>query len=396
MNKIGIITITRDENYGNRLQNYAVQEVIKKLGFAAETIINTTQNGFSSRKSFSTSISKFKPMYAMKVVNTRIRNNLLIKNDRDSFISSFLWKRAYTQKIAAVVQQRKDAFRQFNTTNIVFSNSKISQDNLNSIDLSEYDYFVCGSDQIWNPYYPQTSMIDFLSFAPEIKRVAYAPSFGVSHIPENMKNYYKKWLLGIPSLSVREERGAVIIKELTGRDATVLVDPTVMLSKEDWLNVAMKPAIDTDQKYILTYFLGNETSAYRKAIRNIAELYSWKVLNLADIRELENYAVDPSEFIYLINNAELVCTDSFHGAVISIIMRTHFIVFDRVEDGHSMSSRLETFLHKFVMKQRLFRNIKSYEDAFATDFNSVDRIISSEQNKAWNFLKSAIKQPAAN
>lgn len=395
MNKIGIITITRDENYGNRLQNYAVQEVIKKLGFNAETIINITANGFNSGTSSADINKKLKPTYLMKVVKVRLSNMLMLKNDRDGILKSIFWKLSCKGKITAAQQQRKMVFSKFNAKNITFSNTTISLDDFEKADMNDYEYFVCGSDQIWNPYYPQNSMIDFLCFAPQSKRVAYAPSFGVDHIPENKKEHFRQWLLDIPFLSIREQQGATIIKELTGRDATVLVDPTLMLSKYEWLAISQKPALSITSKYILTYFLGNETHEYRKSICGIAARNSCKIINLADIREFDSFTVDPAEFIYLINNAELVCTDSFHGVVLSIIMRTHFIVFDRLEDGHSMGSRLENLLNKFGMEERLFRNIRKIEDAFNTDFSNVDRIITIEKNKAWSFLSSAIKQPAS-
>ncbi len=395
VNKIGIITITRDENYGNRLQNYAVQEIIKKLGFEAETIINTTANGFNSVASRADIYKKLKPTHLLRAINARLRNKLMIKNDRDGILKSLFWKLSCKDKISAAVKQRKIAFLNFNHRNIIFSRTTISLDHIDKAGLNHYEYFVCGSDQIWNPYYPQTSMIDFLQFAPKSKRIAYAPSFGVDHIPEHKKEHYRQWLRDIPYLSIREQQGAAIIKDLTGRDATVLVDPTLMLSKDEWMAIAQKPSISNKGKYVLTYFLGNETNEYQSTIRDIAARSSCKIINLADIREFESYAVDPAEFVYLINNAELVCTDSFHGAVFSIIMRTHFIVFDRLEDGHSMGSRLENLLSNFGMEERLFRNIRKIEDVFNTDFSNVERIIAVEQNKAWSFLSSATKQPTS-
>ena len=393
MKKIGIITITRDENYGNRLQNYAVQEVINKLGFTAETIINTTQKGFHSKKTTASYINKLSLAHILKVLRTRTRNYLLIKNDNDGLIKSLFWKLKFKYEIDVAVQKRKAAFNRFNTANIKFSNSSISMDKLDSIDIRQYEFFLCGSDQVWNPYYPQNSMIDFLCFAPEEKRVAFAPSFGVNHIPEYKKESFKDWLLHIPFLSIREAQGATIIKELTGREAAVLVDPTLMLSKDEWLAIAKQPEIDIYNKYILTYFLGNETKAYLKAINDIANSSSCEIINLANMRELESYAVDPGEFIYLINNAALVCTDSFHGAVFSMIMNTPFIVFDRIEDGHSMNSRLENFLTKFGVENRTFGHLNNCEDAFNMDFSNVDNYLRIEQNKAWSYLDTAFKQP---
>jgi len=378
-------------NYGNKLQNYAVQEVLKKFGYVSETIINTTRQGTTSNASLKTKTTKLKPSYILKVIRTRTANALYIKNDSEGIVSSLVWKFRHGKRIAAVIQQRKNAFARFDQTNIAHSRFLISMGNIDAELIGGYEYFVCGSDQVWNPYYPQNSMIEFLCFVPETKRVAYAPSFGVNHIPNHKSELYKSWISAIPHLSVREEQGAVIIKELTGRDATVLVDPTLMLNKEEWLTVSRKPDhLPVGEKFVLTYFLGNKKKEYQRHIHNIAELAGCRVINLGEIREFDSYVLDPGEFIYLVSKAALVCTDSFHGAVFSIIMRTNFLVFDRVEDGHSMGSRLETLLRKFGMEDRQYNRMQSVNDVFKTDFSGVDRIIGIERDKAFGYLRRAL------
>ena len=109
-------------------------------------------------------------------------------------------------------------------------------------DLSDqYDYFITGSDQVWNPNYLYGSSIYFLAFAPKHKRIAFAPSFGVSEIKPEYVERYKEWLSGMHRLSVREDDGAKIIKRINRKRRPVLVDPTMLLTKEKWLSIA-KPA----------------------------------------------------------------------------------------------------------------------------------------------------------
>jgi len=386
MKRIGIITITRGENYGNKLQNYAVQEVLKKLGFETHTILNSTKKGFNSPISFFVKLKKLNPLYVLKVFKVRLKNKLFVKNSSDNILKSFFWEKKFRNEIRNIQDERVNAFSIFFKNYISQSNFTISITDLKLKELNKYDYFVCGSDQIWNPNYPQNSMIDFLQFATKSKRVAYAPSFGVNSIPNSKKKIYKKWLSEIPNLSVREDQGAEIIKELTGREVGVLVDPTLMLNKQEWLEIEEKPDLDIGKKYILTYFLGNQIKRYKSFIQKVAKEYSCNIINLNDIHEMESYKVDPSEFLFLINNAFLVCTDSFHGMVFSIIFNKEFIAFDRVEEGHSMSSRIETLLNKFDLMNRHFKNIKNFDTISEINFRLVEDIIKIEQDKTYNFF----------
>ena len=389
MKKVGIITINRGENYGNRLQNYALQEAIRKLGFSSETINNSTRKGFKSN-SITKQKHKLRPSYALKVIKTRVKNQLLIKNDSDRVIKSIFWYLRNKEKIKLTKQKREEAFNKFLCSYLNISKFSISVDHIDHKHIKQYDFFVCGSDQIWNPHYPQTSGIDFLDFTENEKKIAYAPSFGVDDIPEDKKDYYKAWLNNIPYLSVREKQGAKIIKELTGRDVPVLPDPTLLLNKEDWLKISKKPSIDTDEPFILTYFLGNLTKVYERYINTLARELSCKVINLADIREFESYQVGPEEFVYFINNAKLVCTDSFHGVIMSLIMRTNFIVFSRVEEGHSMHSRIATLLEKFHIQERHFDSVKQNEGILNMNFLMIEPFISEEQEKGYKYLQNIL------
>jgi hypothetical protein len=390
MKKVGIITITRGQNYGNKLQNYAVQQVLRKLGCAPLTILNKTRRGEATKLSIGQRLKKLSPVYIYRVARTRINTTLYIKDSEQSILKSFLWKEKNKNKIIYTLNNRIGNFDKFTKKHIVESTFTISASSYSNEELNSFDYFVCGSDQIWNPFYPQNSLIDFLQFASAEKRIAYAPSFGVSHIPENKSELYKKWISDIPHLSVREEKGATLIKELTGRDAEVLVDPTLMLTANEWLAIAEKPDFEVPDKFILTYFLGNQNRKYKRFIQKQAENLNCKIINLNEIREFEHYCVDPSGFVYLINKATLVCTDSFHGTVLSIILKRNFVVFDRVEDGHSMGSRMETLLKKFGMEERKFDYLCNVSLLKDIDFSKVKDVCKLERNRTLNFLTKAI------
>lgn len=361
--KIAIITIN-SENYGNRLQNYASHKIMEDLGCYVETIRNYTNQKKKNEKSIKSKMKK-----------------VIIYIYGKTFIFNIKKFNIFT---------RRERFEKFTKRYIKQSNYIISKDEIPKNIEKEYDCFVCGSDQIWNPEFYFNSEIDFLTFAPKGKKVAYSASFGISELPDECIDNYKKWINQIDYLSVRENAGADIIKKLTGRDAVVLLDPTLMLNKYEWLEIANKPNFNINKKFILTYFLGNKGKETEMKINDIAMKNNLNIINLLDINNKNIYSIDPSEFIWLINNSELICTDSFHGVVFSLIMKSPFIVFERKDNNKSMNSRLETLLTKFNMENRLHYNLDD-EEIFNVDFSKVDKIVKFEKEKTLNYLKNALR-----
>lgn len=111
-----------------------------------------------------------------------------------------------------------------------------------------------GSDQVWNPEHRYGSQIDFLRFAPAEKRVAYSPSIGLDQLPLKYEGKYKKWISEIPMVSIREDAGAKIVKELTNRKVPVLLDPTMLLGKEEWKTIFKPSSGKPSGNYLATYF----------------------------------------------------------------------------------------------------------------------------------------------
>lgn len=120
-------------------------------------------------------------------------------------------------------------------------------------------------------------------------------------------------------VSVREHAGVKIVKELTGIDVPVLVDPTLLLTKAEWDEVTERPEWYKDEKFILLYFLGDLPDIVKKEIQNISNKYKLAIIDLMDNGNIDFYSASPGEFLYLIQNCSLICTDSFHGTVFSIL-----------------------------------------------------------------------------
>lgn len=355
MKKIAIATLNGYFNYGNRLQNYALQEVLSSFGFEVQTLrINRDKHA-----------NKINPL--IKEIKRCIKNPSAYINQK----------------------HREGVFLDFShryiiETEIVFN----MEDDLTHLDL-EFDYFVVGSDQVWNPSMNRASSFFFLDFVEENKRIAYAPSFGISKLPDELISDYQKWIDRIPFLSVREDDGAKIIKDLTGREVSVLVDPTILLTKEKWINVSKVAKKKPADEYLLTYFLGGIPKEYKKQINEIANLRGLKILNLGDKNEKDTYRTGPSEFIDYINDCSVFCTDSFHGAVFSILMEKPFIVYER-KGAVSMYSRIDTLLNKFDLVERKSDNIEISEKVFEIDYSHITPILEVERQKAFDFLRNSL------
>lgn len=378
------------QNYGNALQNYAVQTLIEQCGAEALTMDNRTRSGFNDHlQKGGSNASKLSPSYVKAYIRLRIGRKFGSKNDRDfspaALVRSVRLKKTYLQK----KQSRIERFDAFRARTLHDDTVPMEVNNIDQAHIASFDAFVCGSDQVWNPYYPQTSMIDFLQFAPEQQRIAIAPSFGISKLPESRKEIYKQWISSIPYLSVREDAGAKIINDLTSREAKVLLDPTFGLTRDEWLSFARKPETVPKKDFVFCYFLGNLSRSYMKRIKRFAELHDFEIVDVCDVHDLRYYDVDPQEFVWLLANAKAVFTDSFHGTAFSINLQKPFVVFDRVEGGASMSSRITSVLKKTGLENRHASKISNPE-ILDIDFSTAAEVIPAERKIMKDYLKQAI------
>lgn len=367
MNKIGIVTLNGYYNYGNRLQNYALQEVLKSYNYDVETIW-IDKNKLSIKQPFYKQVVKavIKP----KVILKKIKNKTFPYKKKD---------------------QRVERFKQFSNKYINETTYSISEHNMPKELLNDFEYFVVGSDQVWNPFYIRGSSLFFLSFVPKRKRISYAASFGISNIPENHVENYKKWISSMEHISVREQEGAEIVKQLTQRTPSVVVDPTILLSKEDWLIISESAKNKPKKDILLTYFLGEIPNEVQSKIKKYKKKYKLKVVNLADSKQKKYYLTDPSEFLDYIYSAKLFFTDSFHGAVFSILFETPFIVTNRKSKTPSMNSRIDTLLSTFKLESRHIDNVYDNDNQiFNMDFSHTYNILTYERNKAFEYLKKSL------
>lgn len=336
--KIGIVSIYDLTNYGNRLQNFALEHYLRKMGAEADTIIS--KSGF------------FKLCTALEIK-------------------------------PKLKKQKQKIFKSFNEHCVhekFFKKPKDARE--------KYDFFVVGSDQIWNPLTSFYNNVKFLEFADKEKCIAYAPSFGLSKPPRFYKRFYKRGLNHIDHLSVREEAGAKIIKGLIGKEAQVLIDPTMLLSHEEWQNFAGQERLEKED-YLLTYFLG-KTKNHKKHIENFAKKNNLKIINLNDKSDKKTFLASPQEFVNLIFNAKIIFTDSFHGTVFSILGQRPFVVCDRDGFQNFLGSRIKTLLKLTNFESRYSKNLTE-EEFLKIDFAQANKNIEAEREKSKKFLENALK-----
>lgn len=363
--KVGIVTIYDLKNYGNRLQNYAVSEILRKIGIQSDTLIIDDNSAIETLK------NKLRPIIGKK---PRYHWNIIEEHP------------LYVCDYSPLEKKRYENFKNFSHKYI-----NIKRVRLNKTLNNQYNFFIVGSDQVWNTDIGHGLSWEFLSFASSNKRISYAPSFGGSTV-QNRVDEVSQYLKEFKSISVRESSGVYFIKRISGRNATHLIDPTLMLDSSEWRVISKKlENINLPKKYILTYFLGNTNNDVETKIQQIADNSGLPVIRLRDLTQPDIFVSGPSEFIYLINHALLVITDSFHGSVFSFIFEKPFMVFNREENLPNMMARVESLLEMFSLKRK-YVNSGLPNNIWEHDYTEGYKQLEIEKNKAIDFLKKALQE----
>lgn len=355
--RIGIVTLFGNFNYGNRLQNYALYTVLTQMGHDVDTLVTLEKT--SALKSM---FHKF-----FEKENGAIRLRSKAERDRDAAFSKF------TESLIP--------------TRIVASDGSGISTELNE----EYDYFVVGSDQVWNPLWWGDSLEcrcanDYLlQFADANKRVAYSASFGLASLPENWVPSFREALGKYSDISVREDAGARIVEELTGRKVPVTLDPTMLLTANQWRNIE-KP-VACKQKYVFQFNLGVQSDAQVKLAAELKSL-GYEIIDYMNPK-CRYFGGDPSDFLSYIDNADCVLTDSFHASVFSILFKRPFVVFDRKHaNGSNMNSRINTLLQLCGLEERW--GISNVTDALTCDYSEVEHAIDVRKADSNSYLLNAL------
>ena len=373
MSKIKTATVTwiSYKNFGTYLQAYALQQILLKLGFendiiSDKKIVKRHEKETSGKNSFSFFLAEItRPL--RKFFQASYEQKRIIQSCYKDFAHRYLkinyeWKK----------------FRDLD---------------------NKYDVYINGSDQIWSPLVPFDPFY-FLGFTSKSK-IAYAPSLGVSIYPKEMVAKIKPLLEDFSALSVRENQGHEILKDVFGLDCQTVVDPTLLLNKDEWNSFAVKKKFE--EHYVLCYLL-SYNEIYLKFISSFAkckklplkifitEISDTRLLNFAD----QPLYVGPGEFINYIYNSDYFFTDSFHGCVFAIHFEKTFFALKRFsdKDKKNQNSRIDNLFHKLGINDRFFseHELNDIYHCSSLDYGAIKRLLTKEREMSLDYLKESLKQ----
>lgn len=360
--KIGILTWYNHGNYGSALQAYALQTYLSRIGYDVEVIAYIMQ-------------------WRRRDLSFKKRTKLWVKNTL-AIIAEYL---------PAVFPLFINHFQYFYWRHIHFS-PQCTENNIANVSF-RYDTIITGSDQIWSPaHIDYTYLLNFCT-RKNVRKVAYAPSFGLNYMPEDKIVEYKRLLSDYDAISVREDAGAKILKEL-GFDAEVVLDPTFLLDAEDYRRIEHSPK-NIPPKFIFCYFLPTE-SDYSKHVLDYAKKTNLPVIGISLNDKDESWLntimnVGPLEFLWLIDHAEMVITNSYHGTIFSMILNTPFFTYKRFTsiDPINQNSRIEQLNIYFDISKYLVEQNIPKQSAYS--FAQFKERLRALQKCAYEYLITNIK-----
>lgn len=368
--KLALLSFHNAANYGAALQAYALQEALEQMGHDCEYI------------------------------------NYLNDERRNHYSLSFLfWDAVKKRNITGAVKYllgapflmaRKRRFNKFYKAYLHVTKGEYRNSQEAAVLNPDYDRFIVGSDQVWNPDNNGDDAAFLLDFVKDDKKkISYSSSFGVASIDEAHRAVFKNNLEKFKALAVRESIGRDIIKELTGRDAKVVLDPVMLLSKEQWLSLV--PEKKNNEKYIFSYT--NRDSQISDFFKTGYKLDGRKHYVLSRYTRPQDfmsskirvkYWMSPQEFVSVITNAELVVSASFHCLAMSILLNRPFVAILTGDKGKD--ERPLNILRALHLESRILNPSMTVSDIKKPiDWNSVNMLIDELKASSVNYLTNAIE-----
>ena len=364
--KVAIVTLHRVYNYGSALQAYATQRIFEKMGHDVLVIDYITPQR--------TLLKIFAAPSA---------------DDNANGASAIAYRVA---KIGSLILKQK-TFGRFIKTNLHLTQKYITADDLTK-DPPKADLYVTGSDQTWNSTYNEG--VDrgfFLDFLPEdSRRIAFVASFGKAELDDDEIELTRKYIQRYEGVSVREDSAKKILCRLGRNDAVQLIDPTLQISSDEWLNLASRRLIQ--ERYLVLMLLYNEDNHATEYARKIADEQGLKLVKISwDLKKPP--MVDrllthrsPADFLSLFYYADFVVTNSFHGLAFSIILEKQFIVVPRNE----FNTRIESLLTLTGLQKRMIGQENQLDECKnQINYVPIKEVLEKERERAVNFMERHLK-----
>lgn len=362
MRKFGILTWHYYANFGSALQAYALQSAVESLGFEAK-IINYQNPRFH--------------------VDPR-------KEQLCSVIGS-----VFRHIPLAAAQRFAYPFQVFRAK-YLHQTARVTDGNAIPELLSGFDGVICGSDQIWAPnVFNPVYFLENIS-RNQLRKVSYAASIGLNEIPAELQQRYRELLREFNAVSVREKRGKELLKQVCNVDATVVLDPTLLLDAEHYRGIS-SPVCGIPPKFIFCYFLKKDHQ-YRARVEAYARTRGLRVIGVSENAQDGQWMqllqhMGPREFLWLIDNSQAVFTDSYHGTIFSMLLHKDFYTFERFssKDPICQNSRIYQLDDWFGIGERILGVDDVPEKCTQLDYEAVDGRLREARAFSFSYLSEALK-----
>lgn len=365
MATVGIVSIYDLTNIGNRLQNFALYRTLEQMGHRPVVIPNVPYSyqdhpelgavepraggpvkagARDDGQSGPAEQTHVPPRRTRSIVPEPVRRTLVkslpgrvLVKGADAAVAGDVNKlRRGVSKLA-----RAASLRRFTAETMSVSDEVIRAPGDGDALVEEFDAFVVGSDQVWNPRFRGGCPTDFLDFAKPEQRIAYAASLGVNELDPTMAGHFARMLEDFPHISVREQSAAELIEKVTDRPIPVNLDPTMLLPAEEWERIAEQAPAVSEAPYVATYLLVADDAENRAAVTEAAENAGARVHDILAPMPPTPRRAGLESFLRAIKDADHVVTDSFHATLFSIVLKTPVRVLCR---GHGQDERIYTLL----------------------------------------------------
>lgn len=383
--KIAILTRRAGYNMGTSLQAVAMSQFIADAGYPNVIIDYDEYAGHL--------------LWQLKPAVNRL---ILSAMNLCPMISRLLFRKKYDYLCR--MQNQINSFREFEHKYMCLTSKRYRSIKTLRRDFSDYYACICGSDQIWSPYfYDPVFLLSFIKKGETCRKIAYAPSMGITD-SSMLRQGQIDLMLQFDSISCREQEASAIASKITGQEITTVLDPTLMVTPDFWHKIANDVTFIKKEKYILTYFL--HTDYYQDSIpydyiqklkdKTGFSVYNISLFNLVNHIDADiNFdSIGPMEFLSLIKNAEWICTNSFHCCIFSYLFKRHFFVFERFmrdrHEGGNQNSRIHNLLKLFKLEQCITKPDDEPNISQEYDFNVGMPTITTERKKSLTFLNNAL------
>lgn len=360
--KIGILTWHYYPNFGSGLQAFALQSIIQSLGY--EALIINYRNPIFGRSIWWKNFVKKVIQYTVAPFNKAIKNKTISET---------------------AIYQKKH----LNQTSRFYEPSDLYEIS------KEYNCIVYGSDQIWAPnVYNPIYMGAYVS--DPVRKISYAASIGLNDIPDDMVENYKHNLSTFHAVAVRENEGMELLSQRCGIEATVVLDPTLMVDVEEYREM-QRPVCGIEGKYVFCYFL-NKEHQYKEKVKQYAEEHNFQVIGVSDkaddatwMNRLTNIGAD--QFLWLINHAETIFTDSYHGSIFSLLFHKNLWTFVRFAEDSPIcqNSRIRQLQANFNIAHRIISAKSEIDDDKSIDYDYFENRLVNLRESSLLYLKKALE-----